>query len=171
MPLRMMFGMFFEEGMAGLYPDMNWQPGEMQKDGVFGTPDGISIIQAQGNGSASNASNVKRVDDYIYVLDEFKLTWKSEWNYGKEKFLGGNWLWMGQAKGYLAMAQDAGYPISHVRFHIGWVNGDYRPPQPKVIRYLVKFSDSEVANFWSNVILKNRDNPEVAREGEGVVTK
>ncbi len=180
MPLRMMLGMFFEEGAVGLYPEMQWQPGELERDRVFGTPDGMSIIEiapksstvagvskdgAKGGGPTGNwGQDAKRNHaathpsvSSSFVVEEFKLTWKSEWNYGKDRFLTVNWLWMNQGKGYLALAQHNGFEnLRHVRFHICWVNGDYRPPQPKLCRYLVEFSQAEIDNLW-RLVLRNKD--------------
>ena len=146
MPLRMMLGMFFEEGAVGLYPEMHWQPGEMERDRVFGTCDGLSITS------------------YGLLIEEFKLTWKSEWNYGKERFLTANWLWNSQGKGYLALAQAAGIDIAPiVRYHVCWVCGDYRPPSPKLVRYTVEYSQKEIDSLWA-LVLRNRDKKGVKRE-------
>src|SRR5688572_29137553 len=43
MPLRMMLGVAWEETCAGLYGDghgFTWQPGELMRDGIAGSPDG-----------------------------------------------------------------------------------------------------------------------------------
>src|SRR6266571_1050494 len=42
LPLRMALGLAWEEWVAGLYPEMEWQPGEFEKDGIIGSPDGIA---------------------------------------------------------------------------------------------------------------------------------
>ncbi len=147
MPLRMMLGMFFEEGAVGLYPDMQWQPGELERDGVFGTCDGLSVTPAHG-----------------LLLEEFKLTWKSEWNYGKDRFTSANWLWMSQAKGYLALMQANGIDIAPmVRFHVCWVAGDYRPPSPKLMRYVVEYTQKEIDSLWG-LVLRNKNKPGVKKE-------
>jgi hypothetical protein len=157
MPLRMMLGMFFEDGAVGLYPDMEWQPGEFHKDGVFGTPDGLTLIPHPH-------PVIKRLTNPIYQLEEFKLTWKSEWNYGKNNFCAANWMWMRQAMGYLKMLQYAGLIIlPQCRFHVGWVNGDYRPPSPRYFRYTVEFTQKEIDTLWT-LILKHKDNQAIERE-------
>lgn len=144
-PLRMALGQFFEEGASGLYPDMSWQPGEMCKSGVYGTCDGMSYVDGQ------------------LVLEEFKLTWKSEWNYGGDKFIRANWMWMRQVMGYLAMWQDVCKDCITARFTICWVNGNYRPPAPKLSRYVVEFSQRDIDMCW-DMIEANKNNPEIARE-------
>lgn len=147
MPLRMAMGMAWEEWVVGLYPDMLWQPGEFHRDKVYGTPDGLIVNQSG------------QVD-----VEEVKLTWKSEHTYGKGTDFLRNWMWTRQVMGYMAMLQAEGYEVSRLgRFHIGWANGDYRPPSPKYIRYLVEFEQKEIDRTWE-MVLKNRDKDGVKRE-------
>lgn len=159
MPVRMMMGMFYEEGMAGMYPTMHWQPGEMERDGVFGTMDGLSEITKD-----YPIARLRSIDSvYAVLVEEFKLTWKSEFNYGKEKITS-NWMWMRQVMGYLAMLQVNGYPDCRwARFHVGWVNGDYRPPQPKLVRYLIEFTQAEIDSNWK-MVMRNKDKEGVRHE-------
>lgn len=132
-PLRMCVGMAFEDWIVGLYPDMIWQPGECLLQGVCGSPDGISAKS----------------------LEEFKATWKSSHtrqDITKER------IWMWQLAGYCKMMQ-----LTKARLHVLWINGDYRPPAPKYMTYLLRFEQVELDRFWNNVILKNKDNavPEI----------
>lgn len=136
MPLRMIMGMAVEEYFAGFYPDMQWQPGELERDGIFGNPDGITLNPLLNGGGS-------------VMVDEFKATWKSEFTYGGKQFLS-NWMWMRQGMGYCAMLGTR-----WVRFHIVWMNGDYRPPQPRYYRYLVEFTQKEIDNAW-NLNLRNK---------------
>lgn len=149
-PLRMALGMAWEEWAAGLWEGMFWQPGEIERDGIFGNPDGMSEL----------TYDTGRFRESLRVIEEFKLTWKSEYNYGKDKFLTSNWLWRTQGQGYCSMEHSG---ITHVRYHILWVNGDYRPPQPSYKTYLVRFSEKELESNW-RMIVKYRDHPGVKIE-------
>lgn len=141
MPLRMAVGMAWEEWAVGLWPELRWQPGERELDGVFGSPDGLSA------GGALAETD---------CLEEFKATWKSRYNHGdvlKERI----WLW--QLSGYCKMMG-----LQYARLHVLWVNGDYRPPSPEYRTYVVGFSQAELDKFWSNVVLANK---EFAKPEEG----
>lgn len=138
MPLRMAIGMAWENWVVGLMPkppEFRWQPGEWEKDGVYGTPDGMSQV------------------DKRLMVEEFKATWKSERTHGEveehsileEKI----WIWQ-------LMANCHAKKVVYARLHVLWVNGDYRPPSPKYMRYVVKFEKKELAEFWELVVLRNR---------------
>jgi hypothetical protein len=45
MPLCMALGLAWEAWAVGLFPNVVWQPGEEELDGVFGTPDGLSVLE------------------------------------------------------------------------------------------------------------------------------
>lgn len=146
MPLRMALGMAWEEYAAPLYPEMNWQPGELSLDGVSGNPDGISISQP----------GVEPVPDWTPIIEEFKCTWKS----CRHGILAQK-LWMWQGMGYAHM-----YGCLHVRFNILWVNGDYARGGvggPIYKRYLVEFTPLDLKNLWTMVLL-NKNDPKVKVE-------
>jgi hypothetical protein len=161
MPLRMVLGTFFEDGVVGFYPEMQWQPGELERDRIFGTPDGLSVFA----GSVAEQVIQRISGQAAYLLEEFKLTWKSEWNYGGDRFCSANWMWMRQALGYLALLQHNGLDVALLaQFHVCWVCGDYRPPSPKYVRYLVEFTQKEIDSLWS-LVLKHKNDKGVVREG------
>lgn len=127
MPLRMALGMAFEDWIVGLWPAMKWQPGEKKLDGIFASPDGLT-----GD-----------------CLEEFKCTWKSihtRPDILKEK------VWMWQLAAYCKMMK-----LTRARLHVFWVNGSYRPPAPVYMIYELQFTQAELDQFWTNVILKNKD--------------
>jgi len=138
MPLRMAVGMAWEDWAVGLWPDMIWQPGEWERDGVFGTPDGYS----------PGAVLTDRP-----MVEEFKATWKSRYTYGTDENLLGEkgklWMWQ-------LMGNCYAMNCNHARLHILWVNGDYRPPCPAYVTYLIEFSAVELKQYWRNIILLNK---------------
>lgn len=140
MPLRMCVGMAWEDWVVGLWPKMKWQPGEVTLDGVTGSPDGLTRYQKLDKGPR------------VTLLEEFKATWKSSHtrqDITQEK------VWMWQLMGYCKMLK-----LNHARLHVFWINGDYRPPSPKYMTYLLKFTNEELDKFWVNVILANKEHAE-----------
>ncbi len=132
MPLVVMLGMFFEEGIVTLYPDMIWQPGEVKMDGIVGSPDGLT----QGP---------------PLQLEEFKFTIKSQYTRQGEAILHEK-LWIWQLSGYCHMMG-----LTQARLHVFWSRGDYREKWfPVYYTYLISFTEEELSRFWKNVILKNK---------------
>lgn len=130
MPLKMVLGMAFEEWVVGLYPDLVWQPEEEAKDGIAGSPDGYSYLQGR------------------WVIEEFKLTWKSS---RTREILKEN-LWMWQIQSYLALTGG-----QYARMHVCWINGDYNHPYtPRYFRYLIEFEKEELERHWG-MMVTNRD--------------
>lgn len=128
MPLVVMLGMFFEEGIVTLYPDMIWQPGEVTLDGITGSPDGLTGRQ----------------------LEEFKFTTKSQYSRQGEAILQER-LWMWQLSGYCHMMG-----LTQARLHVFWSRGDYKLKWfPVYYTYTIEFTKAELARFWRNVIVKN----------------
>jgi hypothetical protein len=139
-PWEMAAGLMWEWFAAALYPSMCWQPGEIELDGVFMSPDGFS-------------------DDIGPQVDEFKCTWRKAMN-GDQLLEHSLWMWQGQgyAKGLCARL---------VRWHVWYVNGDYnwhRGGKPRYIRYLIEFTQAEIDQNWK-MVLASRDkaSQEVAR--------
>lgn len=99
------------------------RPGEIELDGVVGSPDGY--------------------DQDTGVLDEYKATWKSIKNAHPKDI----WKWLVQVKGYCKML---GTTI--VRFHVFYVMGDYRGSGPLYRSYLFSFTQREVDENWDMLI-------------------
>jgi hypothetical protein len=135
MPLRMALGLAWEEFAVSLYPEIDWQPGELIEQGIAMTCDGISSMWSPLPAPAP-------------CLEEFKLTWKKIRN-GAD-FLD-EWYWMHQGRGYLW-----GYGFTLCRWHVCFVNGDYRGSGPIYMRYLVQFSDEEIAKT-GKMLLANKE--------------
>ncbi len=133
MPLVVMLGMFFEEGIVTLYPDMIWQPGEVEKDGIVGSPDGLTPGPP------------------VTQLEEFKFTRKSQ-RRGQGDAILGEKLWMWQISGYCHMLG-----LTQARLHVLWDCGDYKERRfPIYSTYTLGFTEEELARFWKNVILVNK---------------
>lgn len=133
-PLRMMLGLAWEHYMAGFYPGMHWQPGELERDRIFGSPDGESWL-----------------DEYEDLcIDEFKFTYKSI----RRRNLLNEWMWIHQVRAYCAM-----HPARPTlgRFHVCWSCGDYSYPHVPVYgRYVVQFTAEEVESTWT-MMQSNRE--------------
>jgi hypothetical protein len=147
-PLCMAMGMAWEDWAVGLFPEISWQPGEQEKDGVFATPDGGSY--------AADPAGLK------YTIEEFKLTWQSRRTHGQDITKETKWMW--QLAGNCFMST----PCRHARLHVNWACGEYKfgPPKPEYYTYLLEFSERELKEFWQNVVLRNRDSVK-PEEGQG----
>lgn len=126
-------GHMWEEMAVSLYPDMIWQPGQRELDGVTGTPDGITYND-------------------LGVLEEFKFTTKSMRS--PEQV----WWWQRQALGYCALTG-----LNHVRWHVLWAHGGYKGKRwehlPVYTRTLVRFEDAEIERWWQ-VVVRNKSKAE-----------
>lgn len=132
-PLRWFLGIAVEEALASLYPDMTWQPGEIMSP-VIMTPDGISY------------------DEYP-IIEEFKARRYKRFKSGKE-MLSKKWAWAHQG-----MGECLGVGTPYVRWHVFSM---FEFPDPSYIKYLIKFSDEELAGM-ERMIEVNREG--AIREG------
>lgn len=131
MPTVVLLGTAWEEAAARLYPEMDWQPGEVSRDGIVGSPDGRS----------NNA--------FRLMIDEFKLTYKSNRN---RQDIRAEVTWMMQVMSYLWM-DAVNYPVVdglyEARLHVLWACADYVMPfRPTYIRYLIRFTEAELVRNW-----------------------
>lgn len=145
MPLRMAVGMAWEAFAVGLWPDLIWQPGECRRDGIVGSPDGISRVP------------VGAFPPQEMVLEEFKATWKSRLERSEargvrppDRKITDQRMWMLQLAGYCHMLG-----LTRARLHVLWVNGDYRQSGPQYFTYLIEFTPQELERTWNNMILPN----------------
>ncbi len=129
-PLMMALGVGWEEFRASHYSESEllWQPGELERDGMFGTPDGL------------------------LVSDE-PTTWECKRTTKKIQSIAGCWLYLKQGLTYGAMSG-----IYRTQYDILWVCGDYsRPYQPKATSSLVEFTEKECESWWT-VLVKAAKN-------------
>jgi hypothetical protein len=106
--------------------------GEVEVDGIVGSPDGLS------------ANDPYRRSEIIN--EEYKATWR-----GVRQTPDENWYWMTQFKSYCYML---GVDTTLVRaLH---VNGDYKGSGPLYRVHRVQFTDRELRENWE-LIIRHRD--------------
>jgi hypothetical protein len=107
------------ERRAGIF-----RPGEIVKDGIAMSPDGICI------------------DDW--TLEEFKFTWKSSNGAPEDpKF----WGWIIQMKAYCHALE-----INRARLRAFFVNGDYKAKTPEYKVWQFVFTDEELHENWQMIV-------------------
>jgi len=137
---RMAFGMAWEQWIvthaARFWPDFVHQPGELVRDDIRGTPDGIS-----------------QEPDGCPAVHEFKFTWKSM---SANKPIEGEWLWLAQVVGYAALVSATlCCPCTRAYLHVAYAMGDYsRGPNsgPKYKVYQIDMSVEEVERAWGEYV-------------------
>lgn len=129
-------GLMWEEFAASLYPDMDYQPGEVEKDGVWMTCDGLNVIELPN-------PEAEHLLFCASIVEEFKATY-AKVKTGAE-FLK-DWLKMQQGRGYCA-----GYGPRLVRWHVLYLRGNYQEFGPVYKRFLVEFSEKEIEMTWRMV--------------------
>ena len=130
-PLMMALGVFWEEGYVSTFREdqLIWQPGELERDGIFGTPDGLLIDQ------------------------EELVGWECKQTTKKIQSISSCWMYLKQGVSYYAMGGPA-----RTRYDICWLLGDYtRPYQPILTHSLVEFSMLEAESWWK-IVLKASKN-------------
>lgn len=98
------------------------RPGEVELDGVIGSPDGINFSD--------------------YSLEEYKCTWKSVKTTPDQI-----WKWMVQTKGYCKMLD-----MTRVLFRVLYVMGDYKHSGPIYREFWLEFSQEEIDMNWEMLI-------------------
>jgi hypothetical protein len=100
------------------------RPDEWELDGIVGSPDVI------------------RLSDWTLI--ELKCRWMSSWKLDAlEKHF---WLTLVQVKSYCLMVGT-----DHAELHVFFVNGDYRPPMPRVRGVALEFTQRELQENWDAV--------------------
>lgn len=121
-PLLPLIGEVWEDSRAAtMGPELTWQPGELERDGIFGSPDGaieMGDCLADWEAKATTARLKSIADCYIYVK---------------------------QGLSYAAMSG-----LYRVVYDVLWLLGDYsRPYQPLATRSIVEYSTEETEKWWS----------------------
>lgn len=139
-PLMMALGVGWEELRASMYPEerLIWQPGELERDGIYGTPDGLILNQQPLVGGCYDVG----WDPYEPEDWECKQTTK------KVQSIKECWLYLKQGLSYYAMGGPR-----RTRYEICWVLGDYsKPYQPIATSTLVEFTEQEREAWWKIVV-------------------
>lgn len=99
------------------------RPGEITKDGITGSLDGVSF------------------DEQGPIVEEIKCTWMSSFGCPEDKKF---WHWIAQIKAYCHLADT-----TRARLHVFFVNGDYREHrEPQFLSWDLTFSEGEIAENW-----------------------
>lgn len=127
-PTRMELGSAWEDRVFPIHhPEIAYHPGEMIKDGIAGTADGVYWFNKGA-----------------HRISECKLTWKSM---KKALNLEDEWMWLGQTKAYCKL-----WDTNLARYHIFWVNGNYKygtpEGQPQYWLYDLEFTSKEINDNW-----------------------
>lgn len=135
-------GHMWEEFAVSLYPNLIWQPGEMERDGVIGNADGATFDLEV---LPEKLSRSIRLD----VNEEFKFTTKGI------RQPQDVWWWQRQALGYCAMNG-----IEATRWHVLWAHGGYKGERwehfPVYTRTTVRWTEKEIEGWW-RVVVKNKE--------------
>lgn len=101
------------------------RPDEWEKDNIYGSPDAI------------------RVSDWTLI--ELKCRWMSSRKFDAlEKHF---WMTLIQIKSYCHMIGT-----NRAELHVFFVNGDYRPPMPRVRAVALDFTDQELGENWAMIL-------------------
>ena len=127
-PLWAQTGFLWERALAEAFRDAYpyiVRPGEITKDGIVMSPDGINL----------------KYD----MLEEYKCTWSSS-----NKKPWDIWKWMTQTKGYCY-----GLGVLSCYFRVWYVNGSYGKGSaygPEYKAYIINFTQSELDENWEMVL-------------------
>lgn len=134
-PLLPALGVGWEEFRSShyRYDELLWQPFELHRDGIFGTPDGV-LFEPE--------------------TDDFSCFWECKYSTKKLQGIQTLWMYLKQGLCYCAMSYATlGRWIRRVTYDICFALGDYtRPFKPIGVKTKVEFSALEIETWW-NVVL------------------
>src|ERR1700676_216539 len=104
------------------------RPGEFERDGIIGSPDGI--------------------DTNDLAIVEYKACWASSRHAPFERRP--DWKW--QIMSYCHMV---GLPFA--RLYVLYINGDYKPPMPQMRAWQYEFTVGELRENWA-MMCRQRDD-------------
>lgn len=117
-------GFLFEEALSLAFGDrLGFRPGEVELDGIVGSPDGIDFEN--------------------WRVEEYKCTWKSTKTTPERV-----WRWMVQAKGYCKMMG-----MKECLHRVLYLNGNYKDDRsPQYKEFLSEFTQYEVDQNWEMLL-------------------
>ena len=122
-PLMPALGVAWEELRASMYPEgeLVWQPYELERDGIYGTPDGL-------------------------MFDPERI-WECKQTTKKIQPVSGMWMYVKQGLSYCAMSglRIVQYDVCFV------LGDYSRPYQPQATETVIEFSDQEITTWWNIV--------------------
>lgn len=128
-PLLPALGVSWEEFRASHYGhgELIWQPEELTRDGLFGTPDGLLVEAETG---------------------DFTRFWECKYSTKKLQSITSLWMYLKQGLCYCAMAG-----LCRVQYDICFALGDYtRPFKPVGQISVVEFTKQEIETWWGIVL-------------------
>lgn len=163
---RIAAGLAWEEWYGNQVPDINFHGiGELNRDRIIGTPDGLKFEPQTGEG----------------VVPEIKYTWKSSRSDREDPLerLMKEYPWTCQICSYCRLCTVGPVKLWHqgnvtlasdnlVRkgeLHVFWSNGNYKGSGPELRVYGIEFTPEEVLANW-NVIKAKSDEMDMAAKEE-----
>ncbi len=139
-PLLWALGQAWEEYIFSFYPEIDWQPGEVTKDGISGNADGLSV-------DLSYEFDSVPWDPLELIVEEAKSTYKATAT--GEQFVKDPKWWMYRMQGgaYCHL-----YQAEIVRWHVAHLRGDYQAFGPIFKQYVLRYSAREVRQIWSMLV-------------------
>lgn len=138
-PLLPALGVGWEEFRATHYrhDQLIWQPCELSRDGIFGTPDGLFFEEE---------------------TDDFSCFWECKYSTKKLQRIDSLWMYLKQGLSYCAMSKvTLGRQISRVLYDVCFALGDYsRPFKPVGMTSLVEFTHQEIETWWNIVLVASK---------------
>lgn len=138
-PLLPALGVGWEEFRASHYghDQLIWQPCELHRDGIFGTPDGLL---------------------WEDETEDFSCFWECKYSTKKLQGIGSLWMYLKQGLCYCAMSKTSlGRQISRVTYDICFALGDYsRPYKPVGMTTKVEFTLQEIETWWEIVLVASK---------------
>ena len=136
---RVAVGLAVEDWLGRQKPEINFHAlGELAKDGIIGTPDGLEFDRDGG------------------IIHEIKATWKSSRSDRESPMerLRKEWYWTAQACSYCYLASFGKELVRRAQLHIWWLNGNYQGSGPEYKTYEISYSSPEVGANWRLVEAK-----------------
>ena len=147
-PLVCSVGVAWEQFVAGLYPDVIWQPGEAEVDGVYMTADGLTPCAFQVDEKHEGIGGDQIWSGSIF---EAKATWKSCEREGMTRSIRTLWMWWVQVMGYCWTWRCLEAEV-HTLFLMGNWKFEGEGPAPRYVVYRLRFEPVELRENWRMVM-------------------